>query len=134
MFPNQRTNNIFPLMATCHESFDFTLNIHSYIFIFAFRYSSFVHPFLFILTSPCVCFLPFRILTTPILLSRERRPERDVTTQMERLCRRLKSSVHGYAHIFERKNLNGSWDPHFIYMCKFVKGKVVLTRLQSCNL
>ena len=77
--------------------------IQSYIFIFAFRYSSFVHSFLLILTSPCVCSLPFRLLTTPILHSCERRPERDVTTQMERLCRRLKSSVHGSRQIFEQR-------------------------------
>ena len=77
--------------------------IHSYIFIFAFRYSSFVHSFLLILTSPCVFSLPFRLLTTPILHSRERRPEREVTTQMARLCRRLKSSVHGSGQIFEQR-------------------------------
>ena len=78
-------------------------NIHSYIFIFAFRYSSFVHPFLFILTLPFVCSLPFRLLTTPILHSRERRPELDVTTQMARLCRRLKPSVHRSGQIFEQR-------------------------------
>ena len=77
--------------------------IQSYIFIFAFHYSSFVHSFLLILASPCVCSLPFRLLTTPILHSRERRPERDVTTQMARLCRRLKSSVHGSGQIFEQR-------------------------------
>ena len=77
--------------------------IHSNILIFAFRYSSFVHPFSFILTSPCVCSLPFRLLTTSILHSRERRPERDVITQMARLCERLKSSVHRSGQIFEQR-------------------------------